>query len=139
MAMASDQNPILPIGVLLCAVFWILIGTDLLLLLSSSGLASVYGTILLCFGILLVLVGWGLLQLQNWARLTAMVFSVLALLYAITLSFSMFYDLRYGYIGPFMMARLSLLIIPLAMLWYFVKQKTLFHKRPAETPSSQDF
>ncbi len=134
MAMASDQNPFLPIGVLLCAVFWILIGTDLLLVYATSESSSVYSTIFLLMGILLVLAGWGLLRLQNWARLTVMTFSILAFLYAILYAFTMVSDLYYGYITPYILLRLALLVLPLIMLWYFIKQKTLFHKRPAETP-----
>jgi len=135
MAMASAMDTAPPVGVLLCAVFWILVGTDVLLLFSTSGSASVFGSIYLLFGLFFVLIGWGLLQLQNWARISGMVFSVLGILYSIPGFLTMMEDIWYGFSLSYALLRLGLPFLLIIMIWYFVRQKSLFRRnQPLENP-----
>jgi hypothetical protein len=137
---ASSTGPVVPVGVLLCSVFWILIGTDLLLLSSTSWSSSFLMTVPLIVGIVLVLVGFNLLQLQNWARISAIVFAVLGILYSATSFFALVYEIPSGIMDPFTMLRVGLFFVFIVMIWYCMRLKPLYSKREQETPVlSQDF
>ncbi|HWR14399.1 MAG TPA: hypothetical protein VN577_06200 [Terriglobales bacterium] len=78
-----------------------------------AGLGSIGGILLLGFGAILAFIGYSLFQLKEWARITAIVFSGIAILAAV-LSFI-------SPIGMGMISRVFRLAVNAVIVWYLVQ------------------
>jgi hypothetical protein len=81
--MEMENAPSTPVGIVLIATFWILVGTWLLSItsgsFSNSSYSNLFALIPLFFSIGLIMSGWGLLTLQKWAFYVALILSLLCL------------------------------------------------------------
>jgi hypothetical protein len=82
-----------------------------------AGLGAAVGVVILIFGVLYVVLGWGMLKLKNWARIITIVLAVLAALGALV-----------GLFGALVHFGVFLLIVVLVRLaisgliiWYLLK------------------
>jgi hypothetical protein len=137
--MESDSSTPPPIGIMLIAIFWIVIGalifSQTASLLSGPAYASIIGLILVFVGTGLILVGWGLFTHRRWAFLTALILTLLGLIplfmYTINLVIMMIWS--YGYFFDLltdfsMLFEVLIFLLFVWMSWYLLKNIKLFKK-----------
>lgn len=100
-----------PTGVTLVAIYSFLAGVpEILLALSwlflplpgQTGTAAILiGLPILASGILYIAVGWGLLELRNWARITAIVLHALSLISCLILGAILLFGIDFSALDPF--------------------------------------
>ncbi len=78
-----------------------------------AGLGAVAGVVVLIFGAIAALVGWGLLKLKSWARIVALIFAGLGLLGALLMLLHFSPLILFGF--------LIRLVINGLILWYLLK------------------
>jgi hypothetical protein len=133
--MDTENDPSTPVGFILIATFWILLGAFILSFtsgyLSSSHYYSPFGIIPLMMGIGAILLGWGILTLQRWAYLTCLIVSLLGLLMLLITVPSLISSLFGGYYldntTTAFLQLIPFLFIP--MVWYLFKKGDMFRKR----------
>jgi len=126
--MTEPGDRLVPLGVLLSVVFWMLIGSFFLADGAMGFSGSIYAAVFLLVGLLLVFVGFGLLQLQNWARLSSMVLAGLGLLPRTFIVIFNFDNFRYMLASPSMLMFVALPGIFVFSIWYFHRIRMLFSK-----------
>jgi hypothetical protein len=138
--METESTTSEPLGIVLIATFWIVIGALILSqtsqFLSGSSFDSIFGLILFFIGIGLIVVGWGLLTRRRWAFFTALILSLLGLIpllfFVISLVSMISYGYRYGldFITSIStLFELVIFILFIVMSWYLFKKIKLFEKR----------
>jgi hypothetical protein len=138
--METESTTSEPLGIVLIATFWIVIGALILSqtsqFLSGSSYYSIFGLILFFIGIGLIVVGWGLLTHRRWAFFTALILSLLGLIpllfFVISLVSMISYGYRYGldFITSIStLFELVIFILFIVMSWYLFKKIKLSEKR----------
>lgn len=115
-----------PFGVLLLAVFWILVAIPFFFIASHLSYYRVVVLVLTLFGTLFILVGCGLLLLNKYAYYGSMILCIVALVPCSLLVLGFFFTLLYG--GEFLMGGLFFLffLVLVMMLVYQLKLKDKF-------------
>jgi hypothetical protein len=123
--MMESLDKSVPLGVLLVVVFWMFLGSFFV----ADGAAGFSGginvAIFLLIGILFVLVGFGLLQMQNWARLASMVLAGLGLPPSM---FLFVFNMNYFFLSPSMLVILVTPGVLLVSIWYLHHVRSSFSK-----------
>ncbi|KYK22305.1 hypothetical protein AYK25_02580 [Thermoplasmatales archaeon SM1-50] len=120
----ETDNPIAPTSIVFISIFWILLGTFVLILtsgfLSSSFYFSPVGIIPLMISFSFITVGWGLLVCKKWAFYIALIFSLFGVVFLFSSLYSMIISLFYvGFDGLYDVTDL-LLTLPLLIFFLFV-------------------
>jgi hypothetical protein len=99
-----------------------------------AGLGAVIGVVFVVFCAIDVLVGWGLLTLKNWARIVAIVFSIIGLCFQ---AFSLMRALTHLGI-PHLIIPVVVIAIHGLIIWYLLKPevKAAFQGAPMQAASA---
>jgi len=137
-----ENAPSTPVGIVLIATFWILVGTWLLSItsgsFSNSSYSNLFALIPFFFSIGLIMSGWGLLTLQKWAFYVALILSLLFLLPLVFLFigevswFLSMFSYRYGldfYTSIRTIFEISFFILFVLMSCYLLKKVGSLKKR----------
>jgi hypothetical protein len=141
MAMESVPSTSTPLGLILIAVFWVVVGTLIIsqiapFLLSSSFVFSIIGLIVVFLGTGFILIGWGLLVLIRWAFFSALILSLLSLIPLALLTISLFISLIMNYryyidylVNLYVVSAVLILLGFILMIWYLLKNISLVQKK----------
>jgi hypothetical protein len=141
MAMESAPSTSTPLGLILIAVFWVVVGTLIIsqiapFLLSSSFVFSIIGLIVVFLGTGFILIGWGLLVLKRWAFFSALILSLLSLIPLALLTISLFisFIMNYRYyidylVNLYVVSSVLILLGFILMIWYLLKNISLVQKK----------
>ena len=120
----SDDTPI---GVVLIATFWILLGVLILLMFSHMASANICLTVTLICAIVPILIGWGLLSLDPLSYKVCLVLSLFGCVLSLFLTshyFSLLVQVHSMY--PEMFYFLFFFISFILILWYLFNNRELF-------------